>query len=795
MLKQLNFHFNLEPGMGQLPIEADDFGFEEALLRDGAYQPKNWLRYIEHKRKWVLERGDPANLDRILSNIYERAIQAIPASYKMWKSYLDFKRARLQEKLSSGGSSTDGIIQECALLNNAYERALVFLLKMPRIWLDYATFLFQQRRIVKTRRVIDDALRALPFSQHERIWEVFLRLASSVENISPETSLHIWKRYWQICAKSDQNMQTYCALLERHSRYNDAAGLLASALKHHKGHEDAVNYEALWERICSLVINHGEDIEEEMVERVLSTAITLATEKSTYSALQGGNRKEVKGIFSAGRLWAAKAMYHVKLAHFEDARQVFEEALGRVPTIRDFGLVFDAYAKFEESLLTIELERRLQDSDVDRSGVTVSDDLEFRLARLEHLLARRKMLLCSVRISQQPHKVDAWLARITITDPIRRPEAYREALAAINPRRAKGSLAKLWTAFAKHHEDSGDVEEAKKVFAMGVDKDCNYGLDSDELAALWIEYAEFQRRHGTVAEALDLIYQATRTGSLERSTKLWNYAVDLEESRGLVGAVSSAYDEMIRLGVANLQNVINYALFLESQNLTERAFKVFERGIAVFGWPAAFELWNLYLPRAIDFWIDKAERRMVEQVRDLFEQAVHGCPQKYAKAMYLRFSQFEQDHGLVKSSLRILERAVDAVPAEERIEIYELLLVKAEQSQGILATRPIYESALAKLPLVDALLMAQRYAGMEARLGEFNRARAIYGHAATLADPRIAKALWEGWHEFEITHGNEDTFRELLRIKRSVAARFAHLVPSFVPETAANVGNSEEIVL
>lgn len=32
--------------------------------------------------------------------------------------------------------------------------------------------------------------------------------------------------------------------------------------------------------------------------------------------------------------------------------------------------------------------------------------------------------------------------------------------------------------------------------------------------------------------------------------------------------------------------------------------------------------------------------------------------------------------------------------------------------------------------------------------------------------------FWKEWHDFEVRHGNEDTFREMLRIKRSVQAQF-----------------------
>ena len=34
------------------------------------------------------------------------------------------------------------------------------------------------------------------------------------------------------------------------------------------------------------------------------------------------------------------------------------------------------------------------------------------------------------------------------------------------------------------------------------------------------------------------------------------------------------------------------------------------------------------------------------------------------------------------------------------------------------------------------------------------------------------KSYWKAWQEFEVRHGNEDTFREMLRIKRSVQAQY-----------------------
>ena len=68
--------------------------------------------------------------------------------------------------------------------------------------------------------------------------------------------------------------------------------------------------------------------------------------------------------------------------------------------------------------------------------------------------------------------------------------------------------------------------------------------------------------------------------------------------------------------------------------------------------------------------------------------------------------------------------------------------------------------------------MCMRYSELERALGEIDRARGVYSHAAQISDPRVCQEFWETWKEFEVKHGNEDTFREMLRIKRSVQAKY-----------------------
>lgn len=37
---------------------------------------------------------------------------------------------------------------------------------------------------------------------------------------------------------------------------------------------------------------------------------------------------------------------------------------------------------------------------------------------------------------------------------------------------------------------------------------------------------------------------------------------------------------------------------------------------------------------------------------------------------------------------------------------------------------------------------------------------------------QVTSNFWQVWKEFEVRHGNEDTMREMLRIKRSVQAMY-----------------------
>lgn len=66
---------------------------------------------------------------------------------------------------------------------------------MPRIWLDYCSFLMTQPIVTKTRHTFDRALRALPVTQHDRIWELYLKF---LETAGGETAVRAMRRYVKV---------------------------------------------------------------------------------------------------------------------------------------------------------------------------------------------------------------------------------------------------------------------------------------------------------------------------------------------------------------------------------------------------------------------------------------------------------------------------------------------------------------------------------------------------------------------------------------------------------------------
>lgn len=82
-------------------------------------------------------------------------------------------------------------------------------------------------------------------------------------------------------------------------------------------------------------------------------------------------------------------------------------------------------------------------------------------------------------------------------------------------------------------------------------------------------------------------------------------------------------------------------------------------------------------------------------------------------------------------------------------QMFTVYIAKAAANFGLPATRPIYQRAIEVLPDRQTAEMCLRFAALERKLGEIDRARAIYAHASQFCDPRTFPEFWKEWNAFE----------------------------------------------
>ncbi|KAK9551376.1 pre-mRNA-splicing factor syf1 [Aspergillus fumigatus] len=728
-------------------IADQDTVYEQDLFRaPGSIKP--WLAYIEYKQQngTLYEQAF----------VMERACKQLPRSYKLWKMYLEFRINHLR------GRNATKYRAEYQKVNALFERALILLNKMPKIWEMYLSFLLQQPLVTQTRRTFDRALRALPITQHNRIWKLYKAFARSA---SGQTAVKIWARYMQI---HPENAEDYIELLVELGQYTEAVKRYMEILDdpRFQSKKGKSNFQ-LWTEMVDLLVSKAKQIRTGPqvgidVDAILRSGIDRFADQR-------------------GKLWAGLATYWITKGNFEKARDVFEEGITTVMTVRDFTLIFDAYVEFEESIIGSLMEAAAVRADKGNVDEDADFDLDLRMLRFEQLMDRRPFLVNDVLLRQNPNNVIEWEKRVALWGDNKEEivNTYTAAIAAINPKKAHGKFSELWVNYAKFYESGGDLDTARVIF----DKAVKVPFKSvAELADTWCEWAEMELRSENFDKAVDIMAKATQAPKkstvdyfdetlspqqrVHKSWKLWSFYVDLVESVATLEETRKVYERIFELRIATPQTVVNYANLLEEHKYFEDSFKVYERGLDLFSYPVAFELWNLYLTKAVDRKIG------IERLRDLFEQALDGCPPKFAKPLYLMYGNLEEERGLARHAMRIYERATRAVSDEDRFEMFEFYITKSASNFGLTSTRPIYERAIAALPDQEAKEMCLKFADMERRLGEIDRARAIYGHASQFCDPRTNAGFWQKWEAFEVQHGNEDTFKEMLRIKRSVQAQY-----------------------
>lgn len=603
----------------------EDLVYEEEIIRN-PFSLKLWWRYLIAKAESPFKK-------RFI--IYERALKALPGSYKLWYAYL---RERLDIVRNLPVTHP-----QYETLDNTFERALVTMHKMPRIWVMYLQTLTLQKLITRTRRTFDRALCALPVTQHDRIWEPYLVFVSQ-EGIPIETSLRVYRRYLMY---DPTHIEDFIEFLVKSARWQESAERLASVLNDDKFYSiKGKTKHKLWMELCELLVHHANVISGLNVDAII----------------RGGIRKFTDEV---GMLWTSLADYYIRKNSLEKARDIYEEGMMKVVTVRDFSVIFDVYSRFEESTVAKRMEMMSSSDEEDETeengvdhdedvrlnfslsvkelqrkilnGFWLNDDndVDLRLARLEELMNRRPALANSVLLRQNPHNVEQWHRRVKIFEgnAAKQILTYTEAVRTVDPMKAVGKPHTLWVAFAKLYENHKDLVNTRVIFDKAVQ--VNY-KNVDHLASVWCEWAEMELRHKNFKGALELMRRATAVPTVEvrrrvaadgnepvqmklhKSLRLWSFYVDLEESLGTLESTRAVYEKILDLRIATPQIILNYAFLLEENKYFEDAFKVYERGVKIFKYPHVKDIWVTYLTK----FVKRYGKTKLERARELFEHAV-----------------------------------------------------------------------------------------------------------------------------------------------------------------------------
>ncbi|XWS19532.1 hypothetical protein CRYUN_Cryun31cG0024000 [Craigia yunnanensis] len=712
----------------------DDRLYEEELLRN-PFSLKLWWRYL-------IARSDAPFKKRFI--IYERALKALPGSFKLWHAYL---RERLEIVRNLPVTHP-----QYETLNNTFERALVTMHKMPRIWIMYLLTLTEQKLINKTRRTFDRALCALPVTQHDRIWEPYLIFVSQ-KGIPIETSLRVFRRY----LKYDPcHIEDFIEFLVNSSLWQETTERLASVLNDDQFFPiKGKTKHRLWLELCDLLTTHATEVSGLNVDAII----------------RGGIRKLTDEV---GRLWTSLADYYIRRNLFEKARGIFEEGMATVVTVRDFSVIFDAYSQFEESMVALKMENMDLSDEEEEEDVVEDEDEEY--IRLDIDLCKskskfQKKIFKGSWLNDNPHNVEQWHLRVKLFEgnPTKQILTYTEAVRTIDPMKAVGKPHTLWVAFAKLYETYNDLTNARVIFDKAVQ--VNYKA-VDHLASVWAEWAEIELRHKNFKGALELMRRATAEPTVEvkrrvaadgnepvqmklhKSLGLWTFYVDLEESLGTLESTRAVYERILDLRIATPQIIINYTFLLEENKYFEDAFKVYERGVKIFKYPHVKDIWVTYLAK----FVKRYGKMKLERARELFEHAVDTAPADAVKPLYLQYAKLEEDYGLAKRAMKVYDQATKAVPNHEKLCMYEIYIARAAEIFGVPKTREIYEQAIESgLPDKDVKTMCLKYAELEKTLGEIDHARGIYVFASQFADPRSDADFWDKWREFEVNGGMKTT--------------------------------------
>ena len=725
----------------------------------------------------------------IRKKIYQVSLHYLPGSYKLWYNYLKEEREYVQSNYNIPNKHYDEV-------NMIHEQALIYMMKMPIIWINYIQFMMEQNSITKTKIIFNKALQSIPITQHKKLWDIYIPWIESLSGCH-RTKIEIFKRYVQFNPDYKEKFINYLIGIKE---FNLAIYLIIEILNEENFYskENKSQY-YYWIMLCQIINNYPEDINLSKYNKDIDVD----------KVIRHGIKKYTDEV---GNLWVTLANYYIKMGLIEKAREIFEEALENILTVRDFSLIFNAYLNFEQemmkqnlfnnnkldndnletkeekinnnnlqSLELKELENALVDlniEEIDNKDEIKEEELnennsnkdsnlkKFNFIRVNNLLQRRPFLLNSTILRRNPNNVAEWLKRIELmkdkNDFNLTKNLYEESLNTIKINEAYGNLSELYISYANFYEENNNIKKANEIYYKG----CNLNFKkSDENVNMWCLWCEMNIRQKRYQDAYHIIkYICTNNANkyykYNRNIKLWSLYVDLEMNliKNNEKQIIYIYTKMIEYKIANIETIFNFIIYLEKIKNYEKIYNTYEQALDLFNWPNAYDICVCYL---VDF-INHYKSEKIEIFRDIIQNII--ILSGHLKIFYYIYAFYEEKYGLYNHCIDILKEASQNVKEEEKPEIHSVIIAKCAKYFGIGKVRLAFDDAMNNLERSYVSEIGLKYISIEIKLKEINRARGIFKYLGKLFNPdnkEYKEEFWEMWDNFEKIYGDSTTYQEM----------------------------------
>lgn len=744
-----------------------DFELQLAKSRDDS---RLWIEYYQAKRQ-----------DDIYGRIFviERAVRNCSNSVELWSQYIDLV-VELGQSLSCYHNK-----YQFEMINKIFERSLQNLTNNDEIWIKYLRFLIdkQLHQVSKIRNLFDCCLSNVSTSIHGKIWQLYLQFADSIGGI---TASNIYKRYLLFEDKKNLDIDN---IIEKFKIFNDdiqACKFYQLVLNDPNKYTLSKSLLVLWQEYIDLQfeigLNKSDSLWDIQFESIVLDAIARFPDQ-------------------LGKCFLTLTEFLTRRGNFIKARFYYDKGLKSCMTVPDFVMIYNAYVDFELSVL----------NGFHQNSETI-DEFKFRLNYYEMLLSNRSILLNDVRLRNDINDLDVWFDRLQLfkDDLDYNLKTYAMALTRINPIHAHSSsnninnkFSKLWIDYANVYGSKGDFKTANLVFSKAV---TSVFPSIDQLSEVYIKWSEMllespeepeEKAISVIANVLmkPNTKKLDSESKIRESSRLWNFYFELleslvdnaEESGERISQLIDGFEKCVQMKLATPQMFLNLANTLRSWNLHSKSYTIYERALEVF--PDDFinaEIWSTYLKQILD------DKLQLDRVLSLFDDCLFSSENRIAghlckpiASLYIEFLETNEPgfklFGILTKVIKRLRDSLDqdSLLKTERDQIYKdkydlcaLLVSKAILLDDINFKREILEDIMNdnQLRLNELIEFSNMFIDLEIKQGSLKRARVLFEHITSLTNPQsnLMKPVWDKWEAFELEHGDENNFKEMIRLKRQL---------------------------